>query len=55
MALGDAKASGVQRRQAVFSIDFDLWRDIIEKLEITECIIPHREEEEQNNTRQRWQ
>ncbi|KAJ2905998.1 hypothetical protein MKZ38_003481 [Zalerion maritima] len=32
------------RRQAVFTIDMDIWRDAIDAFGITESIIPHREE-----------
>jgi hypothetical protein len=55
MAPGEAKASGIQKRQSVFSLDFDIWQELIELLDITESIIPHRDEEERSNTRQRWQ
>lgn len=52
---GEAKEKGVQKRQAVFSLDFDDWRDLIEGYEIAECIIPHRNEgEQQNNNRRGW-
>lgn len=34
-----------QRNQAVFTLDFDIWEDIIKSHGIRECIIPHRKEE----------
>lgn len=50
----EAQRKGIQKHQAVFSLDFDTWRDIIETFNITESIIPHREEEEQlQNSRPR--
>ena len=35
------------RRQAIMSIDMTIWRDIIDTFGITESIIPHRQEEQQ--------
>ena len=32
------------RNQAVFTLDFDMWRDIIESCGITESVIPHADE-----------
>ena len=56
LAPGEAKGRGIQKRQAVFSLDFDDWRDLIEGYGIGESIIPHRDEgEPQNNIhRQGW-
>ncbi|RVX74282.1 hypothetical protein B0A52_02114 [Exophiala mesophila] len=34
-----------QRNQAVFTLDFDIWEDIIKSYGIQDCIIPHRKEE----------
>lgn len=36
-----------QKQQAVFSIDMNVWRDIIDAFDITEPLIEHREEESQ--------
>ena len=36
------------RHQAIMSIDFATWRDLIDAFQITEPMIPHREEEESN-------
>lgn len=49
-----AQEKGIQKHQAVFSLDFDTWKNIVEafNLEETSCIIPHREEREETN--QTW-
>ena len=33
----------LQKRQAVFHLDFEIWEDIIETFEIKASIIPHRQ------------
>lgn len=38
---------GAMRHQAIMSIDIDIWKDVIDEFEITESMIPHREELEQ--------
>ncbi|RDW72489.1 non-structural maintenance of chromosomes element 4 family protein [Aspergillus mulundensis] len=53
MAPAQAQQRGAQKHQSVFSLDFDMWRDMIEAYNIESCIIPHREEEE-NDTAQGW-
>jgi hypothetical protein len=35
----------------VFSLDFDTWKELIEVFNITESIIPHREEQEEETGR----
>lgn len=57
MDASDVKAKGIQKRQSVFSLNFDIWQELIELLDITESIIPHRKEgeEPQNSTRRGWQ
>jgi non-structural maintenance of chromosomes element 4 len=35
-----------QRNQAVFTLDFDIWEDIIKTFEIKKSVIPHRIEED---------
>ncbi|OAP64983.1 hypothetical protein AYL99_00955 [Fonsecaea erecta] len=35
----------VKRSQAIFALDFDIWREIIETFEIKESMIPHRKEQ----------
>ncbi|CAI7606047.1 unnamed protein product [Penicillium pancosmium] len=49
----EAQQKGIQKHQAIFSLDFDTWREIIDVFDIKESIIPHREEiEEASGT---WQ
>ncbi|KAJ5908154.1 nuclear protein Qri2/Nse4 [Penicillium taxi] len=45
-APSEAQKRGVEKHQAVFSLDFDTWEKLIEEFKITESIIPHREEED---------
>lgn len=52
-APSEAQRRGVQKRQSVFSLDFDTWKAVIEAYGIDQCIVPHREEEE-NNTATGW-
>ncbi|KAK2748900.1 nuclear protein [Myotisia sp. PD_48] len=40
----EARARGVQRHQAVFSLDFDTWKQLVNAFDIKESVIPHREE-----------
>ncbi|KAB8241798.1 putative nuclear protein Qri2/Nse4 [Aspergillus flavus] len=49
-APSEAQRKGVQKHQAIFSLDFETWRDLIEVYGIEESIIPHREEEQHENT-----
>ncbi|KAL4913954.1 Nse4 C-terminal-domain-containing protein [Aspergillus aurantiobrunneus] len=49
----EAQRRGIQKRQSVFSLDFDTWKDLIDVYNIEQCIIPHRQEE-QHNTAQGW-
>ncbi|KAE8352794.1 putative nuclear protein Qri2/Nse4 [Aspergillus coremiiformis] len=48
-APSEAQRKGIQKHQAIFSLDFETWRDLIEVYDIKESIIPHREEEQQEN------
>ncbi|CRG87633.1 Pyrolysin [Talaromyces islandicus] len=52
-APSEAQAKGVQRHQAVFSLDFDTWEDLVRVYDLKnrKCIIPHRNEEEVENSR----
>ncbi|KAJ5689497.1 nuclear protein Qri2/Nse4 [Penicillium macrosclerotiorum] len=52
-APNEAQRMGIQKHQAIFTLDFDTWRDMIETFNIKECIIPHREEV-QEETGQTW-
>ncbi|KAL4895452.1 Nse4 C-terminal-domain-containing protein [Aspergillus ambiguus] len=53
-APSEAQKKGIQKHQAVFSLDFETWRDLIEVYGIKESIIPHREEEEPQIAAQGW-
>ncbi|KAE8378596.1 Nse4 C-terminal-domain-containing protein [Aspergillus bertholletiae] len=53
-APNEAQKKGVQKHQAIFSLDFETWRDLIEVYDIKESIIPHREEEQHENTGRGW-
>ncbi|KAE9977086.1 hypothetical protein EG328_002282 [Venturia inaequalis] len=39
------RATGTSRHQAIFSIDYEMWQKLIVAYDITESMIPHREEE----------
>jgi hypothetical protein len=43
----EAQAKRIQKHQAIFSLDFETWSNIVEAFRIDECIIPHREEIEE--------
>ena len=43
----EAQRKGLQKHQAVFSLDFDTWEELVEVFDIKECLIPHREEDEE--------
>ncbi|KAL8706171.1 MAG: hypothetical protein Q9201_000749 [Fulgogasparrea decipioides] len=43
----EQQATGAQKHQAVFHLDFETWEDLIDAFEIEQSIIPHREEEDQ--------
>ncbi|KAI1921329.1 hypothetical protein LOZ64_001611 [Ophidiomyces ophidiicola] len=43
----EARDQGIEKFQAVFSLDFETWRDLIEVFDIKKPLIPHRDEEEQ--------
>ncbi|KAJ5381651.1 uncharacterized protein N7496_004079 [Penicillium cataractarum] len=49
----EAQAKRIQKHQAIFSLDFETWADIIKEFNIDECIIPHREDTEEG-TGQTW-
>ncbi|KAI4218391.1 MAG: hypothetical protein L6R40_008778, partial [Gallowayella cf. fulva] len=42
----DEQATGTQKHQAVFHLDFDTWEDLIDAFDIKQSIIPHRQSEE---------
>ena len=37
---------GGKTNQAMFSIDFETWQQLIEAMEIAEGLLPHREQDE---------
>ena len=37
--------AGVQRNQAIFTMSFDIWEDLVKSFGIKECIIPHRKDD----------
>ncbi|KAL8716399.1 MAG: hypothetical protein Q9220_000306 [cf. Caloplaca sp. 1 TL-2023] len=39
----DEQASGAQKHQAVFHLDFETWEDLVDAFEIKQSVIPHRE------------
>ncbi|KAA8647130.1 hypothetical protein EYZ11_008077 [Aspergillus tanneri] len=53
-APNEAQKKGVQKHQAIFSLDFKTWQDLVDVYSIKESIIPHREEEQSQNTAQGW-
>lgn len=49
-APSDAQRLGIQKHQAIFSLDHDTWQQLIEVFEIKDSsIIPYREETEETN------
>ncbi|KAJ5619326.1 nuclear protein [Penicillium lagena] len=40
----EAQRQGIKKQQAIFSLDFETWQELVAEFEIEECIIPHREE-----------
>ncbi|PYH69946.1 non-structural maintenance of chromosomes element 4 family protein [Aspergillus vadensis CBS 113365] len=53
-APSEAQRKGIKKRQAIFTLDFETWQELIQAYDIKDPIIPHREEETQN-TAQSWQ
>ncbi|KAK1147289.1 hypothetical protein N8T08_001366 [Aspergillus melleus] len=53
-APSEAQKKGVQKHQAIFSLDFETWQDLIDAYSIKESIIPHRREEGSQATGQGW-
>ncbi|KAJ5494984.1 hypothetical protein N7539_000100 [Penicillium diatomitis] len=49
----EAQAKKIQKHQAIFSLDFDSWAEIVREFGIKKSIIPHREEKEEGNS-QTW-
>ncbi|EPS34840.1 hypothetical protein PDE_09804 [Penicillium oxalicum 114-2] len=49
----EAQAKGIQKHQAIFSLDFETWAEIVREFGIQKSIIPHREEAHEGS-RQTW-
>ncbi|KAL8780766.1 MAG: hypothetical protein Q9213_006313 [Squamulea squamosa] len=43
----DEQATGAQKHQAVFHLDYDTWMDLIDAFDIKRSIIPHRQSEDE--------
>lgn len=53
-APSEAQKKGIQKHQAVFTLDFDTWQEINEVYGMKDCVIPHREEGSQVYSRRGW-
>ncbi|GAQ09371.1 hypothetical protein ALT_6692 [Aspergillus lentulus] len=53
-APSEAQKKGVQKHQAIFSLDFETWRQLIDVYDIKESIIKHRPEEPSQSTGGGW-
>ena len=53
-APSEAQKKGIQKHQAVFTLDFDTWQEINEVYGMKDCVIPHREEASQVYSRRGW-
>jgi hypothetical protein len=49
----EAQRQGIKKQQAIFSLDFETWQELVDEFDIKKCIIPHREEIEAE-TNQAW-
>lgn len=52
--VSEQREDNVQKHQAVFSLDYPTWQMFIEAFDITEPLIPHRENEETNVGSNGW-
>ncbi|KAL8658165.1 MAG: hypothetical protein Q9226_001215 [Calogaya cf. arnoldii] len=43
----EQQATGTQKHQAVFHLDYDTWEDLIDAFDVKDSIIPHRQSEEE--------
>lgn len=48
-APSEAQRKGIQKHQAIFSLDYDTWEQLKDVFNIKECIIPQREETEETS------
>ncbi|KAL9607088.1 MAG: hypothetical protein Q9204_009372 [Flavoplaca sp. TL-2023a] len=46
-ARDEQQATGTQKHQAVFHLDYDTWEDLIDAFDIKDSIIPHRQSEDE--------
>lgn len=53
-SLDERREQQVEKRQAIFSIDYATWQALIEAFDIKTPLIPHREAEEVNVTSGGW-
>lgn len=44
----------IEKRQAVFSIDWSTWQELIEAFDVRKSLIPHRLPEETNMSANGW-
>ncbi|KAJ5833426.1 hypothetical protein N7474_001737 [Penicillium riverlandense] len=49
----EAQKQGIKKQQAIFSLDFETWQELVDAFDIKKCIIPHRDEIEAE-TNQAW-
>ena len=53
-SMNEQRAQNITRHQAVFSIDYPMWQQMVELFEIDEAIIPHRNDEQPTQTVRGW-
>ncbi|KAF2270188.1 hypothetical protein CC78DRAFT_194720 [Lojkania enalia] len=53
-SLQEQRQQNVQKHQAIFSIDYQIWKTLIEAFDIREPLIPHRMPEETNVSANGW-
>lgn len=42
----EAQKKGIQKHQLIWSLDFEIWQELVETFNIKESTIPHRNDEE---------
>ena len=52
-APSEAQKKGIQKHQAVFSLDFETFDELVEVFGLKNSVIPHRDENQEQN-RQTW-
>ncbi|KAF2144313.1 uncharacterized protein K452DRAFT_350008 [Aplosporella prunicola CBS 121167] len=53
-SMNEQRAQNITRHQAVFSIDYPMWQQMVRLFEIDEAIIPHRNDEQPTQTVRGW-